>query len=572
MSMARSAGQAQEYEASRALSAERDRLARTLEGLATAVFVTDADGRIVDANPAAAHISGFERVEDMLCASSRDILSRYLMLDADGGLLLNDELPSRQVALGESTQGEVLMRVVDRLTGDEHWRMMRSTPLIEPDGRRLAVNSIEDVTVAKRAELRQAFLARAGEVLASSLDYEETLRRVARLAVPMLADWCAVDILDDRGLRNRVAVYHQDPAKIALAEELEQRFPPDPASDSGVYGVLRSGEPQVLGRITDELIVASIEDPEHRDLIRALGMRSLMITPMKLRGRTIGAITLVSSETQRAFGDDDVEFAMEIARRAAVAVENARLYTSRTEAAKTLQQSLLPERLDPPPGWLADSLYRPGDDLNEVGGDFFDLAALDGDGGVLVFIGDVTGKGVQAAALTSLARHTLMAGARFDPRPAALMRLLEDVLNARDEPSPVTVAGVRLTRAGAGAIAHVTCAGHPPPLLLREGQPPRLLGVFDVLLGTGLGRQWRETEVALLPGDTLLLYTDGVIDTPGREERFGEQRLGEVAAAGPLNPAAVLERVDAATMAWQSGRAVDDRAMLAVQLAPARDA
>ena len=554
----------------RDLAAERDRLARILDGLATAVFVTNAEGAIIDANPAAAHMSGFEHVEDMLRASSRDVLSRFLMLDVDGGLLSDDELPSRQVALGETAHGEVLMRVVDRVTGEEHWRMLRSTPLLDPDGQRLAVTSIEDVTAAKQGELRQAFLARAGEVLASSLDYAETLSRVARLAVPALADWCGVDVLDDRGLRHRLAVHHQDPAKIDLARELDERFPPDPSAETGVYGVLKTGKPQLFSRITDELIVASVADEEHRELIRALGMRSLIIAPMKLRGRTIGAITLVSSETQRSFDDDDVDFAMELARRAAVAVENARLYTSRTEAATTLQQSLLPDNLDPPPGWRADSCYRPGDDVNEVGGDFFDLVALE-DGTLLAFVGDVTGKGVQAAALTSLARHTLRVGARFDSRPAALMRLLEDVLNARDEPAPVTVACLRLSATPSGATAQVTCAGHPPPLMLREGHAPEELGVFDVLLGTGLGHDWRETDVALKPGDTLLLYTDGVIDTPGQDERFGELRLRDVAAAGPLNPAAVLERVDAATMAWQAGRAVDDRAMLALQLAPARD-
>jgi PAS domain S-box-containing protein len=555
----------------RALVGERDRLRRTLHGLATAVFVTDADGNIVDANPAAAHIAGFESVEDMLRTPAPEILARYLMLDADGALLSDDELPNRQVALGESAHGEVLLRVVDRFTGAEHWRMMRSTPLVEPDGRRLAVNSIEDVTAAKQAELRQAFLARAGEVLASSLEYEETLRRVARLAVPTLADWCGVDVLDDRGLRHRLAVHHQDPAKIALARELNDRFPRDPSSDTGVYAVLRTGEPQVYRRIIDELISASVADAEHRELIRALGMRSLMIAPTKLHGRTIGAITLVCSESQRSFGEDDLGFAMELARRAAVAVENARLYTSRTEAARTLQQSLLPDRLDPPAGWRADSSYRPGDDVNEVGGDFFDLVALD-DGGLLAFIGDVTGKGVHAAALTSLARHTLMAGARFDARPAALIELLEDVLNARDEPSPVTVACVRLMPTAGGATARVTCAGHPPPLRLRDGHATEEVAVFDVLLGTGLGHEWREVEVTLEPGDTLLLYTDAVIDTPGREERFGEERLRDVAAAGPLNPAAVLERVDAATATWQAGPAVDDRAMLAVQLSPARDA
>ena len=568
--MAGAPGSHQGTQPAQALAARRDRLARILEGLATAVFVTDADGTIVDANPAAARISGFERVEDMLSVPSSEIMRRYLVLDPDGGLVKDDALPSRRVAGGVAAQVEALTRVVDRVTGEEHWRVMRSTPLLEPDGRRLAVTSIEEVTAAKQAELRQAFLARAGEVLASSLDYGETLRRVARLAVPVLADWCGVDVLDDRGIRHRLAVHHQDEAKIALAQELEERFPADPASDTGVHGVLRSGEPVLYKHISDELISASVSDEEHRALIMALGMRSLIIAPMKLRDRTIGAITFVSSETQRSFGERDVEFAMELARRAAVAVENARLYTSRTEAARTLQQSLLPERLDPPAGWRAGSRYRPGDDVNEVGGDFFDLVALE-DGGLLAFIGDVTGKGVHAAALTSLARHTLMVGARFDPRPAALMRLLEDVLNARDEPSPVTVACVRLTRTADGASARVTCAGHPPPLRLREGDPPEELGVFDVLLGTGLGRDWRETEVALRPGDTLLLYTDGVIDTPGANERFGEQRLREVAAAGSCDPVALLERVDAATTTWQVGRAVDDRAMLAVRLEPERD-
>ncbi len=553
------------------LTVERDRLQRILATLANAVFVIDADGLIVYANPSAARLSGFETFEEMERVPLAELLSRFLMLDADGGLVSEDVMPNRQVVSGESAHAEVLLRVVDRVSGEEFWRMLRSTPLHE-DGRNepLAVTVIEDVTDAKQSEMRQAFLARAGELLASSLDYEQTLRSVARLAVPTLADWCGVDVLDERGLRQQLAVFHLEEEKIELARALNERYPPDPSIRTGVYGVLATGDPLVYNDITDAMIDAGARDPEHGELIRALGMRALIIVPMKLRERTIGAITFVSSETRRSFDDDDVEFAMELARRAAIAVENARLYTSRTEAARTLQHSLLPERLEPPANWLAASSYRPGDDLNEVGGDFFDLISLP-DGDVLAFIGDVTGKGVQAAALTSLARHTLGVGARFDSRPASMMRLLEDVLNEREEPSPVTVACVRLTRTGEGAVARVTCAGHPPPLLLRPGAPAEDLGVFDVLLGAGVGTLWRETDVALRPGDTLLLYTDGVIDTPGVDSRFGEERLGQVAAAGPLNPAAVLERIDAATAAWQAGRSVDDRAMLALQLAAAPD-
>ena len=550
------------------LIADRDRLQRILATLANAVFVVDADGVIVYANPSAARLSGFETFEEMQRVPLEQLLSRYVMLDADGRLLRDGDMPSQQIVSGESSRAEVLLRVVDRVSGEEFWRMLRSTPLDGDDGRPLAVTVIEDVTDAKKAERRQAFLARAGELLASSLDYGETLRSVARLAVPTLADWCGVDVLDERGLRQQLAVFHLDPEKIQLARELNERFPPDPASPAGVHGVIASGEPSVYNDITDQLINARAQNPEHAELIRSLGMRALMVVPMKLRDRTIGAITFVSSETRRSFGDQDLAFAMELARRAALAVENARLYTSRTEVARTLQQSLLPERLEPPPGWLAASSFRPGDDINEVGGDFFDLVALPDDE-LLVFVGDVTGKGVQAAALTSLARHTLAVGARFDPRPAGLMRLLENVLNERDEPSPVTVACVRLTRTPGGAVARITCAGHPPPLLLRPGAPAEDVGVFDVLLGAGVGTRWRETEVALAPGDTLLLYTDGVIDTPGVDARFGEDRLGQVAAAGPLDPAAVLERVGAATSAWQAARSVDDRAMLALQLTEA---
>lgn len=549
----------------RELAASRDRLEHILATIPAAVTVTDGVGRLVYANLAAAEMSGFDRVEDMLAMGPGQLAERFLLLDSDGRVLSGEQLPSRRVATGESREGEVLLRVVDRVTGDELWRRVRATPLVDPDGRRLAVTVIEDVTEAKEAELRQAFLARAGEVLASSLDYTETLRRVAELAVPALADWCAVDIVDDRGVRRQVGLHHQDPAKLAFARELNERYPPDPASPQGVYGVLRSGRPELVSEIPDELLATVARDEGHLELFRKIGMRSVIIAPMNIRGRTIGAISFVSAETQRSFDATDLHFAMELARRAAVAVENARLYTSRTAAARTLQQTLLPDRLRQPDGWRAASSYRPGDDLNEVGGDFFDLAELP-DGGLLAFVGDVTGKGVRAAALTSLARHALEVGARFDARPSALMRLLEDVLSDRDDAAPITVACVRVTPTDSGAVASVTCAGHPPPLLLRADEEPRLLGSPDILLGTGLGKRWREVEVELRPGDTLFLYTDGITDTPGTSSRFGQDRLLATAIDGPLDPSSVLARVDAATTAWQSGRAVDDRAMLALQL------
>ena len=290
----------------------------------------------------------------------------------------------------------------------------------------MAVSVIEDVTEAKEAELRQRFLAQAGATLSSSLDYEETLQRVAQLVVPGLADWCAVDVLDANQRLNLVAVAHVDPDKVAFARELRNRYPPDPNEDSGIYGVLRSGRPELYPELPDELLAQSIEDPEQLETIRALGMRSVMLIPMDVAGRTIGVLTMVSAESGRTFDEDDLVFAGDLARRAATAVENARLYTERAAAAKTLQESLLPARLPTMPGWALASSYAAGDTTVDVGGDFFDVVELDE--GFLAVVGDVTGKGVQAAALTALARHTLATAARFDPSPAAVVGLLNDVL------------------------------------------------------------------------------------------------------------------------------------------------
>ncbi len=142
---------------------------------------------------------------------------------------------------------ELLTRSVDRVTGEAYWLLTKAT-LLEDDGRAYAVNIIEDVTESKDAELRQRFLARAGQLLASSLDYEQTLQRVAALAVPWLADWCAVDLPDGRGGIQQVALAHADPAKVALARDLRRRFPPDPDAAIGVPAVLRGGPPELFAR------------------------------------------------------------------------------------------------------------------------------------------------------------------------------------------------------------------------------------------------------------------------------------------------------------------------------------
>jgi PAS domain S-box-containing protein len=193
-----------------------------------------------------------------------------------------------------------------------------------------------DVSARRRAADAEHVLAEAGAALASSLDYETTLAAVARLAVPRLADWCSVYLTDaGNGLR-RVAVAHADPAKVAWAERIAQRYPPDPNDPRGVGGVLASGAPVLIPDVTDELLVAGTRDPDHLALLRELGLRSVMIVPLVARDRTVGAITFVAAESGRRYGPADLALAQELARRAALAVDNARLFHASAESLRRL--------------------------------------------------------------------------------------------------------------------------------------------------------------------------------------------------------------------------------------------
>jgi PAS domain S-box-containing protein len=183
-----------------------------------------------------------------------------------------------------------------------------------------------DISERKRAEANMRFLAEAGELLSSSLEFRETLRQLAQLVVPLLADWCAIDIKGPGGSLQRVAVQHTDPAKMALALEIERRYPPDPRAATGVPNVLRTGETEWAADISDEMLASVAVDSEHLRLARELGLRSFIIVPLTAGGRVIGALTLVHAESGRRYTGADVQVAEDLARRAALSVDNALLF------------------------------------------------------------------------------------------------------------------------------------------------------------------------------------------------------------------------------------------------------
>ena len=193
---------------------------------------------------------------------------------------------------------------------------------------------------ADRARGRATFLAEAGTALSASLDYVTTLKAVARLAVPAIADWCSVDILGDNGQLQRLAVTHVDPEKIELALRLEEKYPADPTSPGGVHEVLRTGRPTFMAHIPSELVAASARNDEHRQLLSDLQLTSYMCVPMLAQGKAFGVITFLSAESKREYSELDLAFARELANRASLAVENARSYERATHASQLKDEFL----------------------------------------------------------------------------------------------------------------------------------------------------------------------------------------------------------------------------------------
>ncbi len=404
-------------------------LGAAMSGLAEAVTIQRAGGALVYANQAAARMLGFDTPQELLAAPVAEVMAAFDSTHEDGSPLRPDELPGRKLLAGLEAE-PLVVRAVHRQTGEERWRVTKATPVHDRHGNvSLVVNVVEDITDVKRAELGQRLLAQAGELLASSLDYDRTLQQVAELAVPRLADWCAVSLPDGRGFIRTVAVAHVDPTKIESARRIGDRYPVPENAPTGVPQVMRQRAAQLVNDITPDMLAAAAQDAEHAQALTEVGMRAALIVPMLAGGRAIGALTLISAESNRRFSPADVELAEELARRAGTAVENARLYTERSHIAGALQAALLPDALPAMPGWAVRSLYRPAGAENWVGGDFYDVVHVDG--GWLLLVGDVAGHGADAAALTALARHTLRDAAELLPDPLDAVARLNHVLATR---------------------------------------------------------------------------------------------------------------------------------------------
>jgi PAS domain S-box-containing protein len=329
---AQALARARGLEAERRVAALAERLgaslSTTLRSIGDAVIATDATGRITLMN----------RVAESLTAVSE--------ADARGRAL-----PEVFRIVNEHTR-EVVQNPVEKvLESGGIVGLANHTVLLAHDGREISIDDsgapirpaggaiegvvlvFRDVTDRKREESHRTFLADATSALSESLDYETTVARVAHLAVPRLADWCAVDLAVDGERRpKRLAVAHVDPKKIQYAKTLDEKYPPDPDAKTGVPNVLRTGRAEIYREIPDELLVAGCVDEEHLRIARELKLHSAMVVPLVVRGRVLGAMTFVLAESGRRYDDDDLDLAGELAQRCANAIENARVYSSEQQA------------------------------------------------------------------------------------------------------------------------------------------------------------------------------------------------------------------------------------------------
>ncbi len=525
----------------------------------------DAELRCVRVNEALAALNGRSVADhagaplsELLGPLAPKVLPCYRHALASGEPILDQEIEGPPVAGGSP----------------RHW-VISCTPVRAADGSILGVSSVVIDVTERRALLdreragrrRASFLARAGELLESSLDFETTLKNLAAIVVPEIADWCAIHVIDSAGEIQLVAAGHADAEKVQLAWDLNARFPVLPDAPGGPAAVIRSGRTEVVAEVDDTMIVAAARDADHLEVLRALGLSGSIVAPLRARGRTLGAITFVTAESGRRLTRDDVDLVEELARRAGLSADNARLYTERTRIAHTLQAELLPARLPAIPGVEVAVRYRAAGELNEVGGDFYDVFERRG-GGWAFEIGDVSGKGAEAAAVTALARHTVRTASLQPGGPRELLETLNDALllqRAGSEFCTVCLASLHL-RDGTGTLT-VALGGHPPALVLRAEGRVEAVGLPGTLMGVFSDPDVVEAEVELRGGDTVLLYTDGVTEAGPAGAEIGDEGLAELLGQlRGLSPEAIVDAIEQAAVEIQEGQPRDDIALVAFTL------
>jgi serine phosphatase RsbU (regulator of sigma subunit)/PAS domain-containing protein len=529
---------------------ERERLSALVRQLPLGVLIAEApSGREVLAN-----------------ARAEEILGRTRSTEVDAPHMAT----VRAALAGESVSDSEL--VLRRADGSLGVVSISAEPVRDADGSIVAaVATLFDLTDYRRREEALSFLAEASQALTRSLDFTATLADLVRLAVPRLADWCSIDLLEHGRIRN-VEVANVDAAAAErLRAELQQR-PADMDGTTGAAAAIRSGRAELVTEIRATLLDGKAGNADLVRTLNDLGIEpvSSITAPLRAHGRTLGALTLVAAESGRRFSESDLAVASDLARRAALAIDNARLYEAQHEIAHTLQQSLLPGTLVQPPGMEIAARYRPAGIGAEVGGDFYDAWPL-ADGFALA-IGDVAGKGPAAAALTALTRHAMRVASRYESSPSCVLKVANEAILGHDKASEFCTTALAFLRpSDDGYTLTTACAGHAPPLVLRgRSEEVEEAGICGTLLGVDLRAEFHDYTTKLEGGDLLAFWTDGVTERRNSGELFGEQRLAAlIERLAGKSAETIVQQIDEAVVAFAPGLPDDDVAILAARVTTA---
>lgn len=393
-----------------------------------------------------------------------------------------------------------------------------------------------DVDAALQVALdRLTLLNQSASVLSSTLDAVEGLRRVCRVLVPALADWCAADLMDDEGGLERVCVVHRD-QQVPLTG-LTGPLPPLPEVSSGPLSRVLRGAGPMLVAAGEVPPVERAKDPLHAvnlALFARLGGRgdTLIVAPLRARRRVLGALTVVRGAGREPLTEADLALVEDLTNRIALAVDNARLHAQTQAIAERLQRSLLPT-LPAAHGLRITARYMPAAATAQVGGDWYDCFVLP-QGDTTLIIGDVTGHDLQAAVAMSQVRNMLrgIACDRQEPPGKILRRLDMAVDNLYHHQTATCVYALLKGPEGGPYELHWARAGHPPPLLITAEDDTRYLEeAHGMLLGVEPAADRPSAQTPMPPGSTLLLYTDGLIERRGEALDHSMARLRQHAAA-----------------------------------------
>jgi PAS domain S-box-containing protein len=472
-------------------------MAEVVRGSQDAVLSKDLDGIVTSWNPAAEHLYGY---------SAEEAIGRHISFIVPADHKDEEKVILERVRRGERLETYETERI--RADGIRISVSLTVSPIRSQAGDLIGASVIaRDITAEKRSRSAQAFLVAASRKLDASLDPIETARTIVSTAVPELAEICVIDFLRADGWLGDSVVAGAHPEQAARLEEIRRKAPLNPAGEHPTAQVLRSGMPMTWRDLKAPGVIDQVaQSDEHRRLIDDAGYRSAAVVPLVARGRTLGILSFLYASSDLRYDPEDLAFLGELGDRAAVALDNAKLFEEKSRIAQDLQRGLRPPAPPPVPGLQISVVFEPVGEGSEIGGDFYDVIPTED--GCWLLIGDVAGKGSAAAGVSVSVRHAVRGLCREIADPGEVLARVNELLREGDSLNDfATALLIRMRREASGWMLKLAAAGHPPAIHV-SAEGARQLGGGS-LLGAWVMPVIECHEASLGDQESLVLATDG---------------------------------------------------------------